>query len=98
MSYREARQEGKEGGDGRTGDTEERGNEAAQTTCWRRIGRRGGLWLVHWFVTSAACWIEELCPADFNPNSLGNQEQVPEQALWGNRESDKRSKDFHQGR
>lgn len=43
-------------------------------------------------------WIEELCPADFNPNSLGNQEQVPEQALWGNRESDKRSKDFHQGR
>lgn len=81
MSYREG-----------TGDTEETENEAAQTVD-RSTGRRGGLWLVHWLVTSAACWIEVLCPADFNPNSLGNQEQVPVQVPWGKRESDERGKD-----
>lgn len=31
---------------------------------------------MHWCVTSAACWIEVLCPADFNPDSLRNREQM----------------------
>lgn len=65
---------------------EEIKNESQLSVSRRRIGRRGGLWLVHWYVTSAACWIEVLCPADFNPNSLRNREQVPVQALWGERE------------
>ena len=52
-------------------DADETQNEAAKAVYWGRR-RRGGLRLVHWCVTSVACWIEELCPADFNPNSLGN--------------------------
>lgn len=55
-----------------------------------RTRRRGGSRLVHWCVTSAACWIEVLCPVDFNPNSLRNREQVPVQTLWGQRESERR--------
>lgn len=55
-----------------------------------RTRRRGGSRLVHWYVTSAACWIEVLCPVDSNPNSLRNREQVPVQTLWGQRESERR--------
>lgn len=42
-----------------------------------------------------------LCPADFNPNSLRNREQVPVLTLWGKRESDRRRKQnytIYQGR
>lgn len=51
--------------------------------------------LVHWYVTSAACWIEVLRPADFNPNSLRNREQVPAQTPRGKRESDRRKKEHY---
>lgn len=47
-------------------------------------GRRGVLGLVRRGVTSAACWIEALCPAHFNPNSLREGEQVaPRSPLGG---------------
>lgn len=64
-------------------DKDKKEKERALSVCRRRTGRRGGLQLVRWHVTSAACWIEVLCPADFNPNSLRNREQVPVQTLWG---------------
>lgn len=48
-------------------------------------GRRGVLGLVRRGVTSAACWIEVLCPAHFNPNSLREGEQVAAEPLGGER-------------
>lgn len=78
----------KEGGgvEGKTKEVtkEERCTSWDRGSCAVSIAKEseaGGLWLVHWNVTSAACWIEVPCPADFNPNSLRNWEQVPGHAL-----------------
>lgn len=47
----------------------------------REEGRVEGGGLLRRCVTSAACWIEELCPAHFNPNSLREESERSNGAL-----------------
>lgn len=80
-------------GGGEEDESREQGRRRRRAECGPWKEREEGTFVVGALSCDVSgLWIEVLRPADFNPNSLRNREQVPVRAHWEKRESDKGTK------